>query len=154
MTANAARTWLVIASLSIVLVAFLFFFLAPELGYPLERPDATRMVQIIVPVFAAYLGSATRFLFSPDVALRQLDEHRRSLLGLLVRGPVIVFGIAWVALIVAFGISHASYAPAGQGMSVDDLASSTVLILSLLALTTNGIVAYLFEGRAPEPGAD
>lgn len=102
MNANSARKWLVLASLAIILATFLFFFLAPMFGYPLEAGHARRMIEIIVPVFAAYLGSATRFLMNRDVHIRAFDDHRADLLGWLVRGPIIVFGVALSALLIAF----------------------------------------------------
>lgn len=120
-------------------------------GYPLEPGDARRLIEIIVPVFAAYLGSATRFLMNADVRIRAFDRHRAELLGWLVRGPIVVFGIALSTLLIAFGASHRASARPGTGMPVDDLAGYVVLILSLLAITTNAITAYLFEGQSPPP---
>lgn len=149
MTANSARVWLVAASLGIILATFVFFFVGPILGYPLEFEDARRMIEIIIPVFAAYLGSATRFLFNKDVRIRSFDKQRESLLGLLVKGPIIVFGVALAALLIAFGASHRIAARPGTGIAVDDLAGSMVLILSLLAVTTTAVTAYLFEGQTP-----
>jgi hypothetical protein len=145
MTVEKARAWLIVSSLLITGVTVLFLFVAPVLGYPLRQEQALRIVQIVMPVFVGYLGSAAHFVFrerEPDESEVRLRTHR--LAELLLKGPVIVWGGIMFAAIVAFGVSNRPGAPPGSGWSVDDLAAAVTGGLSLLAVTTNVAVAYLF----------
>jgi hypothetical protein len=146
MTTDAARNWIVAASLGITAVDFVFFLLAPALGFPLTFDQAVRLLEIVLPVFMGYLGSATHFLFRIPPADAPAEVHPPGgLLGLLVRGPIIVFGLATFAAIFAFGFSNRSMATAGSGMSLDALAGSLSAALGLLSVTTNVAVSYLFS---------
>ena len=158
MNLNDARQFLVISSLSITTAALMFFISAPAFGYPLTWEQGTRLVEIIIPVFLGYLGSATHFLF-------QKRKRRTSRLSdishigpVLIGGPIIVFGLVCITTLATFGYSNRIDAPAGSGMSVDTLAWSITSVLGLLAITTNVAVSYLFaiEQRPaePEPKAD
>jgi hypothetical protein len=62
--ANDARKWLVLASLSMTAVLFVFFIIAPAFGFPLTFGQARGLLEIILPVFLGYLGSASHFVFS------------------------------------------------------------------------------------------
>ena len=73
------------------------------------------------------------------------------MLGLLVRGPLWVFGIAAIAIVFAFGFTNRAGAAAGSGMSVDALAGSFTAVIGLLAVTTNVAVSHLFSlGEQPK----
>ena len=63
---------------------------------------------------------------------------------------VIVYCLAVLAAIAAFGYSNRVGAPIGSGMSVDNLATSLSISLGLLAATTSVIISYLFVPKAPE----
>lgn len=149
MDIEVARTWIVMATLAITGANFLFFFTAPTLGFPLTFEQAVRLLEIVLPVFFGYLGSATHFLFRTGrpTELAQASSSSK-LLGLLVRGPVIIFGLATFSAIFAFGFSNRRGAAPGEGMSVDALAAALSATLGLLAVSTNIIVSYLFP-----PGA-
>src|SRR6185295_2636008 len=125
MTAHVARKWLIYATLLTTAVAFVFFLIAPASGFPLTFDQSVRLLEIVLPVFLGYLGSATHFVVrgsntAPNTPVP--PRGRSELLGLLVRGPVVVFLVATVSAIVAFGISNSPSAPPGSGMSVDTLA--------------------------------
>jgi hypothetical protein len=145
MLVNSARKWLIIGSLIVTTAHFLFFLVAPAIGYPLEYQDAIRLLQISVPVFFGYLGAASRFVFNAN---RQPEVDRlrikNPLMGLLIRGPFIVFGLASAACLFAFGYSNRINAAPGIGMDVDTLATIVTTILGLLAVTTNIAVSSLF----------
>jgi len=146
MTKQAARIWLIKASLSITGVTFVFFLLSPALGYPLSFEQSIRLLEIVTPVFLGYLGSATTFLFGKETQMSDVTiRGPKELLQLLVKGPVYVFGIATLAAMVAFGYSNRTDALSGSGMSVDLLAGGISAALGLLAVTTNIIVSYLFS---------
>ena len=137
MTIQTARIWLIKVTLAITGLNFAFFLVAPSLGYPMTFEQAIRLLEIVTPVFFGYLGSATYFLFgksgsNQDVAL----QGSKELFGLLVKGPVYVFGVATLAAMFAFGYSNRSTAPAGSGMTVDLLAGSISAALGLLAVTS------------------
>jgi hypothetical protein len=137
---------LVVASLFFTGTVFVFFLVAPATGYPLTWDQAARVFEIILPVFLGYLGSATQFLFRGGQNRKSLKlKDESGMLGLLIRGPLVVFGVAALAIVFAFGFSNRANAPAGSGMTVDVLAGSFTAILGLLAVTTNVAVSYLFS---------
>jgi hypothetical protein len=144
MSAYQTRKWLIVASLAMAALSFCFFTLAPVVGYPLRYSQAQSVLQIVLPVFLGYLGAASQFVFQrsppPDDAV---GTH--PLTGLLVKGPMAVFSLMMVVLIVAFGYSNRMAAPPGDGMSAEQLSAGVTAAMGLLAVTTNVIVAYLFS---------
>lgn len=140
-----ARTWVIKASLVITGAEFLFFLVAPALGYPLEYPEAVRLLEILVPVFFGYLGSATHFLFGKSTPTPLISAAGAAeQLGLLVRGPVLVWGTASAGAIFAFGYTNRLNAGSAPGMNIDQLAGSLAIAMGLLTVTTNIVVSYLF----------
>jgi hypothetical protein len=141
MTADKARKWLIVSSLLITGAQMIFLIAAPSFGFPLEYPRNFNILQIVSPVFFGYLGSATHFIFmrpSPKVAVNY------PLLGLLVKGPTLIYVAAMLAAFISFGYSNRVGAMPGNGMSVDNLATAISVSLALLAVTTGVIVSYLF----------
>jgi hypothetical protein len=152
-TIDQARRFLVIASLFFTGAVFVFFLVAPAVGYPLTWDQSSRIFEIILPVFLGYLGSATHFLFRGGQNPKPIElKDDSGMLGLLIRGPLWVFGIAAIAIVFAFGFTNRAAAPSGSGMSVDALAGSFTAVIGLLAVTTNVAVSYLFSiGERPTP---
>lgn len=149
MSVNAARKTIVLASLAIVGLHLLFFPIAPAIGYPLAYDEATSILQITLPVFLGYLGAATQFMFRqprPKKPAMNLPE----LLPYLLWGPLIIFAGASIAAIIAYGITNRTGAEPGSGMSARELSGAVTICLSLLAVTTNTIVSYLFAQEAPD----
>ncbi|MFW6023328.1 MAG: hypothetical protein ACOC9O_01160 [Myxococcota bacterium] len=142
MSQAEARMWLVKASLGITAATLVFFISAPAMEYPLEYRQSFRVMQIVLPVFLGYLGSASQFLFRRSRSEGVVRSH--AMLGLLVKGPILIFALALVAALVAFGYTNRRAAPIGQGMSVDELALAMSLIVGLLAATTGVLMARLF----------
>jgi hypothetical protein len=102
MSADNARKWLIVASLTITGVQMIFLIAAPSFYFPLEYPKNFNILQIVSPVFFGYLGSATHFIFmkpSPKVAVYY------PLLGLLVKGPTLIYVGAMLAAFASFGYS-------------------------------------------------
>jgi len=151
-TVFQARKWLVIASLGVAASSFIFFIVAPVLGFPLRFSQAITILQIIFPVFLGYLGAATQFTFQRSPTTTRVIKAR-PMMALLVKGPVMVFCIIVACAIVAFGYSNRASAAVGDGMSVDILAGVITAALGLLAVTTNVIVAYLFSVEEQGVGA-
>jgi len=143
------RRWLVIASLSSTVAVFLFFILAPALGYPLIYEDALEIVQIVVPVFMGYLGTAAQFVFAQNNASDpKLRRSATPLLRLMVRGPIVAFVVIITASLIAYGYTNRSDAPMDSGMSLSLLSAIVTASLALLTVTTNAAVAYLFAAQS------
>jgi hypothetical protein len=152
MTRQQARLWIVKHSLIVTIVTFVFFALAPPLGYPLTFDQAIRIMEITTPVFLGYMGAAAQFLVKgwdseePPAAKREQGQ----LLHMLVKGPIVAFVVAGIAAVLAFYLSNRPTAQFGDGMSVDTLALFMSGALGLLTVTTNIIVAYLFHAPAAD----
>jgi hypothetical protein len=141
------------ASLAVTGAILLFFIVAPVFGYPLEASEARRFIQLVLPVFVGYLGSATYFVFGAtgvaDAPPLSGGMAASTYLSLLIRGPVVIWAIVSAAAVLAFGFANRLDASPGSfKMSVDDLSYLFTATLSLLTATTGVAVAYLF-GRAP-----
>src|SRR5215469_14595645 len=123
MTVGAARKWLVVSSLAVTGAVFIFFLLAPALGFPLVFAQSLRVLEVALPVFLGYLGSAASFVFRSGSKADELAfrPSAASLVGLLIKGPMIVFGVALISVIVAFGVTNRRDAAPGSGISVDQL---------------------------------
>jgi hypothetical protein len=146
MTLDAARKWLIVANLVVIGAQLVFLFLAPALGYPLQSPKNLELLQIITPVFVGYLGAAAHFVFKhPAPAIRAKNQY----LGLLIKGPFIVYGLAAIAIFVNFGLSNRVDAQIGDGMSVETLTGSMTLCLAVLTGVTGVLNAYLFASPQP-----
>lgn len=141
MTPNQARDWLIKASLFITGVTFLFLLAVPPLGYPLTFGQSIRALEIILPVFFGYLGSATIFYFSTNAPPTKITKRLPMS---LIKGPIILFAIISITLFAVFGFSNRVEAEPGSGMNVDSLAAILALALGLLTVTTNVVISYLF----------
>ena len=150
MEIGRARRLIIKWSLVVTGVTFLFLILAPAFGYPLDWDQVPRLFEVILPVFLGYLGSASHFAFRRPPAIPAVQTFREDLGALLVKGPIVVFSVAVVALGIAFGYSNRRTASLGSGMSVDRLAGPLAAILGLLTVRTNVAVSYLFSGSCPK----
>jgi hypothetical protein len=155
MSADRARKWLILASLLITGVQLIFYFVAPAISFPLEYPKNIDLVQIVTPVFLGYLGTATHFIFITPPPQVQVN---REYLGYLVKGPLLIYCGAVIAVNAAFAYSNRTGAILGQGMSVDTLRTSLSISLGVLAASTGIIVSHLFvstiSAGAANPPAD
>lgn len=142
-----ARKWLLLSSLTFTGTILIFFMCAPAMGYPLEFAQSLRLLEIILPVFLGYLGSAALFVFGTDQPEHRtiLKEGTHELTAYLIKGPIIVFALALSALIIAFWRTNNANAQPGSGISVDQLSVGISLILGLLTVTTNIAVGFLFR---------
>jgi hypothetical protein len=148
MTVDAARKWLVFSSLSITGGLLVFFLLAPAAGYPILFAQSLRVLEVLLPTFLGYIGTAAFFVFRADSSadLAVFRKTSAPLVGMLIRGPVLVFSLSLTVLIIAFGIMNSPAAPPGSGISFDQLTAGVSVILGLLAVTTNVAISYLFGG--------
>lgn len=151
MDIHSARRWIIVSSLIISTVAFIFFLLAPALDLLLFE-QSFRLIQIVFPVFMGYLASAAHFVFSAKPAIKDDDAERQAhigrhsdLAGLLIKWPIIIFGILLATSIGAFAYTNRENATLNTGMTVDQLALVISVCLGLLAATTNVAVSYLFS---------
>jgi len=76
LTVAGARIAIVVFSLGITGVLLTFLILAPALGMPFNpgRNENIRLIEIIVPVFFGYLGSAAHFVFHSQRGREMLLE--------------------------------------------------------------------------------
>ena len=146
MTIDAARRSLVLGSLILTGIFFVFFLIAPIANYPLTTQQALRLLEIVIPVLGGYLGSASRFVIGQGEPVSNVRSE--ELLGLIVTGALVVFSFAIAAALTAFGWSNRAAAPPGSGMSVDNLALVFSLALAFLALTTGILVDGVFGRQA------
>ena len=141
MTTDAARKWLIMGSLLIIGIQMVFLIAAPSFGFPLVYPKNLDLLQIVTPTFLGYLGSASHFIFRTSI---RTVPAQTEFLGMLVKGPVIIYVLVAFTAFVAFGYSNREGALIGGGMSVDQLATTLSLSLGILAATTAVITSYLF----------
>lgn len=144
MTADSARKWLILSSLLITGAQGVFLMISPAI-IPIETTKSTALLQIVMPVFVGYLGSAAHFIFMapPPPAVPVNNQF----LGYLVWGPLAIYVAFVVTAFVAFTILNRPGAIIGAGMSVDTLSTALTWALSLLAATTGVVVSYLFVAQ-------
>jgi hypothetical protein len=141
MNIDTARKWLILSSLLITGSQIVFFIVAPVFGFPLQYPKNLDLLQIVLPVFLGYLGAASHFIFqNPAPSVPAQTQY----LGLLVKGPIIIYTLAIASALVAFGYSNRADADIGSGMSIDNLATALSIALGVLAVTTGVLSSYLF----------
>jgi hypothetical protein len=141
MNISSARKFLILSSLVILGAQMIFLTVAPSIGFPLQYPKNLHLIDIVSPVFLGYLGSASHFIFqqpAPDVPVQS------EFLGILVRGPIIVYTLVVISALSAFSYSNRVGAEIGSGMSEDALSTALSLALGVLAVTTGVITSYLF----------
>jgi hypothetical protein len=141
MTIENARKWLITSSLIITGAQIIFLLVAPVVGFPLPYPKNLALLQVISPVFLGYLGSATHFIFR---GVPPTDGVSIEYLGVLIKGPLIIYVLATVGSLAAFGYSNRADSLVGSGMSVDDLSTALSICLGVLAVTTGVLSSYLF----------
>lgn len=141
MTIDNARKWLIASSLIITGVQMVFLLVSPVIGFPLSYPKNLDLLQIISPVFLGYLGSASHFIFQNPVPQVPMQNQY---LGLLVKGPLVIYVLAAGGSLAAFGYSNRVEGSIGAGMSVDNLSTALSLSLGVLAATTGVLSSYLF----------
>jgi H+/gluconate symporter-like permease len=146
MTVLAARKFIISASLVSTAATFAFLIVAKPLGFPIDWPQVTRIVEIVLPVFLGYLGTASHFLFrNAGVEDHVQLGEKEALLGTLVKGPIWVFSALIVVVFFSFGYSNRQDAPRNSGMSVDTLAWSITVCLGILTASTSVAVNFLFS---------
>jgi hypothetical protein len=157
--AQSARIAIIVYSLSITGVLFVFFVLSQAFGirFDYEQGEQLRLVDIVVPVFFGYLGAASHFVFNANRG-REVSSDNTLMLRILVHGPFILFIVFTVALMTAFQLSRLPLppdAPLQPSMSINDLSRWISISLALLSCTVSILASYLF-GSPPqkfeEPG--
>lgn len=141
MSVNSARRWLIVSSLVITGAQMIFLLVAPSFSFPLTYPQNLDLLQIVLPVFLGYLGSASHFIFQSSATSVPVQNQ---FLGLLVKGPIVIYALAVIAAFGAFAYSNRVGAEIGGGMSVENLATALSLVLGLLAVTTGIVSSYIF----------
>ena len=148
MTAQRAREWLLLASLTVTGVLFLFLLTAHTFGFPLTFHKALPTLQAVTPVFLGYAGSAAHFVFRPKLPVASIGAAQRRLLKILVVGPIYIFAITVTAALGVFGWSNRAGLADGSGMTLEDLGIAVTCALAFLTAVTGVVVAYLFANAA------
>ena len=140
MTVDHARRLIVLLSLGTT-TAFTAFLIVSPLFIQVDIAEAYRVVQIIFPVFAGYLGAAVLYLF------------QRSAHDVIVADPVllryIVYGaflIFWLLGLVLFLFYYVSNLPGGiEGMRIDQLSNYMTMLIAVLNITVGALSTFLFR---------
>jgi hypothetical protein len=142
MTIGQLRKLLIFSVLGLTGVTVLFFILAPLCGYPLEPDQGWGIAQISIPVFAGYLGTATQFAAGQN---SQSDLEVRPMLSVLIVGPLAIYLIGGVAILLAFWMTNRPGAPIGDGISTQLLSTILTSLLGIVTVTANIAVVQLFK---------
>lgn len=95
--------------------------------------------------FFGYLGASAAFAVSNAPQIN-VDARRASLIRQLLYGVFVVFVVGSAALIGVYVFTNdPRYAEPDTGMSMEVMAGGFAVLLSLMSLTTNVIVGYLFS---------
>jgi hypothetical protein len=140
------RLWLLVADFILTGGVMVFFVISPAFGYPLTYDESYQVMQIVFPVFVGYLATAVAFVVRP-AAEQAIDENRLSVLRLLMRGPIVVFGAGILIVWIVFGYSNSRYGIPGAGMSLKVFSNLHTALLGILAATTGGLIAFLFPAK-------
>lgn len=153
--AQSARLAVVIYSLVITGGLILFLILAQPIGmrFDFGRQENLRLIDVVIPTFLGYLGSASHFLFNSNRG-REIEEHNAGMLRLLIHGPFWIFIVTICALFYAHYVSHrplTTIEPRIDVMDFNTLSRYVSIALGLLAITVGVISGYLF---GPPPRQD
>ena len=143
MDLDTARKTIIAFSFAALTLIFVFFVFAPIAGYPLEYADSWRFYTMFAPLFIGYLVNGVAYLFT-DTPVPNVRPGAESLLPYLVWGTIVVFTVASISALVAFGLSHRAAAPPGEGMSLDTLALWLSGALAILTAILGLIVSNIF----------
>jgi hypothetical protein len=122
-----------------------FFLVAPSIDYPLRMEQAIPILSSILPVFAGYLGAATHYVFRHSPPKIKFNVHNEEILGMLVKGPIVIFGVAMTGLLVSFYFGARGEIGNRAAMSVDTLRMGVAIALTLQSGVTGALVMYLFS---------
>jgi len=130
-------------------VVFAGFLIVSPLLIHVSTQEAYRLVQIIFPVFAGYVGSAVLFLIQRRGGRTRVRDP--ELLRYLVLGPFLIFWFLGAMLFVFF---WASNLPEGPGMSVEELSNYVTMLVSFMNLSVGALTAFLFNAEEATAGKD
>ena len=140
------RNWLVIASLCVTAGVSVFFIIAPGVDSTLRFSESIEIIQIIVPVFFGYLGSAAQFAFSASKhKSADVDPDRLRLIRILTRGPVYTYLLIVLTAAFVFWLTNRPGADPDSAMTYTTFKVLMTGALALLAATTSAAASYLFS---------
>ena len=154
-TSQSARVAIVAYSLGITGGLLMFLLLAQPLHmrFNYATEENLRLIDVVLPTFLGYLGSAAHFLFNSNKG-REVDEENAGLLKLLVHGPFILFIICTSALFYTYYETHLPLpddAPRVDYLKFSDLSRYLSFLLGILAATVSVVSAYLFGSNPASP---
>jgi len=118
------------------------FLIVSPLIIQIESRDTYRLVQIIFPVFAGYLGSAVLYLFQGTKS--EVTVADPTLLKYIVYGSFCIF---WSPDIALFGFFYLSNVPTIKikGMQLGELANYLTLLIAFMNITIGAMTTFLFN---------
>jgi hypothetical protein len=146
-----AQKWIVGASLVSSGTLIAFFWLGPQLNFPLETDQARHLLQLVIPPFFGYLALAVRATVAHASERERLASLRLpSLLPLLLKGTMFLYiAITILALVVFYLATSPSLTHHSSGRwTFEDLSWAICLALALQATTFAVLVSFLFKGTA------
>jgi hypothetical protein len=146
-----AQKWIVGSSLLSSAGLIAFFWLGPQLNFPLETPQAKHLLQLAIPPFFSYIALAVRATLADGSEREKLASLRLpSLLPLLLKGTMSLYiAIIVLALVVFYLATSPSLAHhSGAPWTFEDLSWAICVALSLQASTFTVLVSFLFKGSA------
>jgi hypothetical protein len=147
-----AQKWIVWASLISSGLLIAFFWLSPQLNFPLENDQAKHLLQLAVPPFLGYLALAVRATLTHGSEREKLASVRLpSLLPLLLQGTMFLYIAIIILALIAFYLttSPALIHHSGGSWTFEDLSWAICVALSLQASTFTVMVSFLFKGATP-----
>lgn len=155
--AQNARLAIIVYSICIMGFLLIFLGLAQVIGmrFDYSKQENLRLIDVVIPTFLGYLGSASQFIFR-DSTGRTVRKEKESLLKILVHAPFWIF-ILFVGSL--FYIHYWTHLPTPVGgarvdpLQFDALSRYLALAIGILSATINVISANLFGTLGGGDGA-
>jgi hypothetical protein len=144
MTPQDARRLLILLSLLTTTVFAILLILSPLL-IQIDSTDAYRILQIVFPVFAGYLGTGVLFLFRDKPARNSVADA--AILRYFVYGPFLIFWSISAAVFTYLYLSNLT-SSTGAGMKVSDLSNYITMLMAFMNATVGALISFLFDSEA------
>ena len=144
MDRKGGQRFAITSSISMLAICSAFLVFAPLTKYPLDFEQSMKIIQVIIPLFAGYLASASMGLTSKNKPRNtKIDEN----IIYLMKGVFFLIVFMILSLFIVFGVANwpsDNLAYESIDFSFDSLSLMISLILGIHTATTTVIVGYLF----------
>ena len=111
----------------------------------IKSGDAYRILQIVFPVFAGYLGTGVLFLFKDKPARDNVADA--VILRYFVYGPFFIFWAISAAVFTYFYVSNLPSSSA-SGMKVSQLSDYVTMLMVFMNATVGALISFLFDSKS------